>query len=84
MPFTVYVTTGFMDREVRVWWYGLERLLAEGGLSNYELCFRHKDGSLVWVLANIVLHEEPSGPADNSRSERGVSVRCGRTPPYKQ
>ena len=29
VPFTVYVTTGFMDREVRVWWYGLERLLAE-------------------------------------------------------
>jgi hypothetical protein len=26
VPFTVYVTTGFMDREVRVWWYGLERL----------------------------------------------------------
>jgi peptidoglycan/xylan/chitin deacetylase (PgdA/CDA1 family) len=29
VPFTVYVTTGFMDREVRVWWYALERLLAE-------------------------------------------------------
>lgn len=28
LPFTVYVTTGFMDREVRVWWYALERLLA--------------------------------------------------------
>jgi peptidoglycan/xylan/chitin deacetylase (PgdA/CDA1 family) len=28
VPFTVYVTTGFMDREVRVWWYALERLLA--------------------------------------------------------
>jgi len=27
IPFTVYVTTGFMDREVRVWWYALERLL---------------------------------------------------------
>jgi PAS domain S-box-containing protein len=39
----------------------LDRLLSEGGLSNYELCLRHKDGSPVWVLANIVLHEEPSG-----------------------
>ena len=29
VPFTVYVTTGFMDRKVRVWWYALERLLAE-------------------------------------------------------
>jgi peptidoglycan/xylan/chitin deacetylase (PgdA/CDA1 family) len=29
VPFTVYVTTGFMDRDVRVWWYALERLLAE-------------------------------------------------------
>jgi PAS domain S-box-containing protein len=40
----------------------LDRLLSEGGLSNYELCLRHKDGSPIWVLANIVLHEEPSGP----------------------
>src|SRR5689334_3047623 len=40
----------------------LGRLLSEGGLSNCELCLRHKDGSPVWVLANIVLHEEPSGP----------------------
>jgi PAS domain S-box-containing protein len=39
----------------------LDRLLSEGGLSNYELCLRHQDGSPVWVLANIVLHEEPSG-----------------------
>lgn len=28
LPFTVYVTTGFMDLDVRVWWYALERLLA--------------------------------------------------------
>jgi peptidoglycan/xylan/chitin deacetylase (PgdA/CDA1 family) len=28
IPFTVYVTTGFMDREVHVWWYALERLIA--------------------------------------------------------
>lgn len=28
IPFTVYVTTGFMDREVYVWWYALERLIA--------------------------------------------------------
>jgi PAS domain S-box-containing protein len=41
----------------------LHRLLTEGGLSNYELCFRHQDGSPVWVLANIVVHEEPPGPA---------------------
>ncbi len=41
----------------------LARLLAEGGLSNYELCLRHKDGSPVWVLANVILHEEPTGPA---------------------
>ena len=40
----------------------LDRLLSEGGLSNYELCLRHKDGSPVWVLANIVLHEEPPDP----------------------
>jgi PAS domain S-box-containing protein len=40
----------------------LDRLLSEGGLSNYELCLRHKDGSPVWVLSNIVLHGEPSGP----------------------
>jgi two-component system, cell cycle sensor histidine kinase and response regulator CckA len=39
----------------------LERLLTERGLSNYELCLRHKDDSPVWVLANIVLHVEPSG-----------------------
>jgi len=29
VPFTIYVTTGFMDRDVRVWWYALERLLGE-------------------------------------------------------
>jgi PAS domain S-box-containing protein len=40
----------------------LARLLTERSLSNYELCLRHKDGSPVWVLANIVLNEEPSGP----------------------
>ena len=28
VPFTIYVTTGFMDRSVCVWWYALERLLA--------------------------------------------------------
>lgn len=28
IPFTIYVTTGFMDRSVCVWWYALERLLA--------------------------------------------------------
>ncbi len=44
------------DREVM-----LARLRSEGGLSNYELCLRHKDGSPVWVLANVALHEEPSG-----------------------
>ena len=27
MPFTIYVTTGFIDRTVSVWWYALERLL---------------------------------------------------------
>src|SRR6516165_1548175 len=37
----------------------LVRLLSEEGLSNCELCLRHKDGSPVWVLANIVLHQEP-------------------------
>jgi PAS domain S-box-containing protein len=40
----------------------LDRLLSKGGLSNYELCLRHEDGNPIWVLANIVLHEEPSGP----------------------
>jgi PAS domain S-box-containing protein len=40
----------------------LARLLTERSLSNYEFCLRHKDGSPVWVLANIVLNEEPSGP----------------------
>jgi PAS domain S-box-containing protein len=40
----------------------LTRLLTQRGLSQYELCLRHKNGSPVWVLANIVLHEEPSGP----------------------
>jgi PAS domain S-box-containing protein len=40
----------------------LARLLKERGLSNYELCLRHVDGSAVWVLANIILHEEPSNP----------------------
>jgi PAS domain S-box-containing protein len=40
----------------------LARLLKERGLSNYELCLRHRDGSPVWVLANVVLHEDPSGP----------------------
>src|SRR5262249_35169704 len=41
----------------------LDRLRSEGGLNNYEICLRHKDGSSVWVLANVVLHEETSGPA---------------------
>src|SRR5689334_6543736 len=36
VPFTVYVTTGFMDREVRVWWYALERLLAEVDSVGFE------------------------------------------------
>jgi two-component system, cell cycle sensor histidine kinase and response regulator CckA len=40
----------------------LARLLSERGLSNYEVCLLHKDGSPVWVLANIVMHEEPAGP----------------------
>jgi PAS domain S-box-containing protein len=40
----------------------LQRLLSEGSLSNYEACLRHKDGSPVCVLANVVLHEESSGP----------------------
>ena len=40
----------------------LKRLQSEGGLSNYELCLRRQDGSPVWVLANIVLNEGPSGP----------------------
>jgi PAS domain S-box-containing protein len=56
-------------RKVRDWYYRpadreamLTRLLTERGLTNYELCLRHKDGSPVWVLANIVLHAEPPGP----------------------
>jgi PAS domain S-box-containing protein len=40
----------------------LARLLTERGLSNYELCLRRKDDGPVWVLANLVLHNEPSGP----------------------
>lgn len=40
VPFTVYVTTGFMDRQVRVWWYALERLLAETD----SVTFRHDGG----------------------------------------
>ena len=36
LPFTVYVTTGFMDREVRVWCYALERLLAAVGRVAFE------------------------------------------------
>ncbi len=31
IPFTVFVTTGFMDRDVPVWWYPLERKLAATG-----------------------------------------------------
>jgi PAS domain S-box-containing protein len=65
---------GFTSRdELRVckvqdWYYCpadreamLTRLLTERGLTNYELCLRHKDSSPVWVLANIVLYAEPSG-----------------------
>lgn len=36
VPFTVYVTTGFMDREVPVWWYALERLLGEAKSIRFE------------------------------------------------
>jgi len=39
-PFTVYVTTGFMDREVHVWWYALERLLAAVDHVNFEYAAR--------------------------------------------
>jgi PAS domain S-box-containing protein len=41
----------------------LARLRTERGLSSYEVCLRHQDGSPVWVLSNLVLQEEPPGPA---------------------
>lgn len=41
----------------------LARLRDQPTLTNYEICFRRRDGSPVWVLANISLLDEPlSGP----------------------
>jgi peptidoglycan/xylan/chitin deacetylase (PgdA/CDA1 family) len=36
IPFTVYVTTGFMDHEVHVWWYALERLIGTERFLGFE------------------------------------------------
>jgi peptidoglycan/xylan/chitin deacetylase (PgdA/CDA1 family) len=36
IPFAVYVTTGFMDRSVCVWWYALERLLGSADRLAFE------------------------------------------------
>jgi two-component system, cell cycle sensor histidine kinase and response regulator CckA len=39
----------------------LARLRTERSLSNSEVCFRRRDGTPVWVLANIVLYEDAHG-----------------------
>jgi diguanylate cyclase (GGDEF)-like protein/PAS domain S-box-containing protein len=44
------------DRET-----ALARLLERRGLSDYEVCLRRKDGSLVWVLESEALTEGPDG-----------------------
>ena len=36
----------------------LQRLRLRGALSDYELCFRRKDGAPVWVLLNIRVEEQ--------------------------
>jgi two-component system cell cycle sensor histidine kinase/response regulator CckA len=38
-----------------------ERLLADGSLQGLEMRLRHRDGRLVWVLANAVLIPQPDG-----------------------
>jgi len=47
LPFTVYVTTGFMDDEARVWRYALERLLA----SVDRIAFEHDGRAQVHAAA---------------------------------
>lgn len=36
VPFTVYITTGFSDRTISIWWYQLENILLE----NEEMSFK--------------------------------------------
>jgi diguanylate cyclase (GGDEF)-like protein/PAS domain S-box-containing protein len=45
------------DREA-----ALARLLERKSLSDYEVCLRREDGSLVWVLESETLTEGPDGP----------------------
>jgi PAS domain S-box-containing protein len=47
------------DREVMVSQLGQRKVL-----SNYEVCFKHKDGTPVWVLASLVLVEGEDGAND--------------------
>jgi len=49
IPFTVYVTTGFMDRSVCVWWYALERLLA--GVD--RVAFEHAARAHVFLASTL-------------------------------
>ena len=44
----------------------LDELKRTGGLSNWEVEFRHKDGTLIWVLSNAILIQGESGPAIQS------------------
>ncbi len=39
----------------------LEDLLTRGFLTNYEICHKRKDGSKVWVLANVTLTNDDEG-----------------------
>jgi diguanylate cyclase (GGDEF)-like protein/PAS domain S-box-containing protein len=39
----------------------IHRLLEHGTVTNYEACYRRRDGSLVWVLENISLVEGEDG-----------------------
>ena len=49
VPFTIYVTTGFMDRSVRVWWYALERFLAAVD----EVAFEHGGAAHVFPASTV-------------------------------
>jgi peptidoglycan/xylan/chitin deacetylase (PgdA/CDA1 family) len=49
IPFTVYVTTGFMDRTVCVWWYALERLL----VAVDRVAFEHAGRAHVFAASTL-------------------------------
>ncbi|HTK95967.1 MAG TPA: ATP-binding protein [Terriglobales bacterium] len=54
-PYMLY-PGGKAERDMRM--AGLKQ---EGQLSDYEICYRHKNGSLVWAIQNVMMVRDENG-----------------------